>query len=1340
MGLRKLTPGGYEYVTGSIACGDRTLEPGESLSDYYFAHGYPAGEWIGAGAADLGLSGEVTAAQMNALFGEGRHPNADAIEAEMIRNGATPKQAEQATRLGRRFAQYGGLDSLRTQIIAAYKQYNVDHDRPIGAPLDAATRATIRTAVQTQAFQKAHKGHAPASSDELTHWLADQKRQLKSAVAGFETVFAPPKSVSVGWALAEDDVTRERFANLHRQAVKDAIHHMETNAAFTRQGNYGEAQVDIVGLTAAMFEHWDSRAGDPHLHTHVTISTKVKRSTDGTWTALDGRTILAATVTMSEFYNSRLRDLFREDGATWVQRPAGGVDVKRPVWELHGVPDELLLGFSQRAQQVETERARQIVAFRAAHDREPSPKELLEIGKRAQYGTRAAKQAPTTLAEHVGRWREFAQTIIDPATLGTMAASVFGGPAEPLATVEIDQLAASTRHVVSDKYSHWNRWNVEAEAHRQTAHLRVPDGQRETLIKALADAVINSGDTVALQAPAIVAEPPQLRRHSGESVFEEHNARRYTTEQTLREEAALVEWASRRDGHRLTPQTVEAAMGALRLNAGQRRMITEFAQSGLRVQLALAPAGAGKTTAMRVLAQAWRSASGRVYAFGPSARAAQELGEAIDAPPHTLHQVTTALAVGTAEQAYAFRHGDLIIVDEAAMAGTHTLHDVVRYALHRGADVRLVGDDRQLGAVEAGGAIRLIAHDAGAVRFHEVVRFHDPEQAAASLRIRTGDIKGMDYYLEQGWVRGGSRETMRDAAHRAWCRDLDAGRQTLLIVPTNEDVVWLNLQARAQRITCGDVHDGTAAALHDGTHASAGDWIVTRNNNRLLSVFGGRDFVKNGDVWQVAAVRQDHSLEITHLAHQGTAVLPADYVAAHVELAYATTVNRTQGMTSEGSAHTLVPQTMTREQFYPAVTRARHDNRLYVETHQHVIDDHRETPEDRDVRSVLTGVLKHSGLETAATEELRESLGTEESLATLVSRHDYAARLDADERFTVLLSKHASEVLSHPAEPALLQTLRNAEDLGWQVEQLIPAALAAGRLVGAQDPAAVLQWRIEQKVEQARPPIRVAEPQLAEIERWRAAVEQHAPDAAVGTAAWSLVWKRTAAASADGLDVDAALRLAASRLSSRPTQDPMDDVHYVANTLAAVFRQQRGAGAGSQPALPWLARAHVDVRHDQPEVADYLGQLNEAIRSRTAELRDQITADPPTWLTGLGARPAEPNAAAVWDELAGLAAAFRETYNITTTDVATPLGPRPKSAGTKARAWQDITTRWRPPMSAHDHDVRADNQRRIESMRDNVIESHPTEDVRTVEDEYSLTYAESDTIDEAAQLHTGLQP
>jgi conjugative relaxase-like TrwC/TraI family protein len=1344
MALRRLSPGGYEYLTGSVACADRDLEAGESLADYYLSHGYPPGEWFGTGAAVLGVSGEVSAAQMNALFGEGRHPDADRIEAAMIAAGASSDKAMRATKLGRRFAHYGGVDELRSQVIEAYKQYNRDQGRPVGAPIDEAIRSVIRRRVQTQAFAAAHEGRQPNGDNELTRWLAEQKRQMKSAVAGYELVFAPPKSVSVAWALSDRD-TRELIVSLHRQAVKDTLTHLENNAAFTRQGNWGEAQVDIQGITAAIFEHWDSRTGDPHLHTHVPISAKVKRADDGTWTTLDSRTIHASAVVMSEFYNSRLRDLFRDHGAEWIERPAEGIDLKRPVWELAEVSDELLIGFSQRSRQVETDRAARIVAFRAEHGREPSPKELLEIGRRAQYGTRDAKQAPRSLAEHLRRWREFADGLVDTEQLNVLGQRVFSSAGEPLSAVDIDAIAQQTRFVVSDHYSHWTRWNVEAEAHRQTAHLRVATDAREAVVAAVVVAVINAPDTIALRGPALAAEPRALRRRDGDSVFVEHNSQRYTTEQTLREEAALVAWARRRGGHRLTTETIEQALAGVSLNAGQRRMVTEFARSGRRVQLALAPAGAGKTTAMKVFAQAWRSAGGRVYALGPSARAAQELGESIGATPYTLHQVTTALTAGIAEHQFDFQAGDVLLVDEAAMSGTHTLHTVVRYALRCGADVRLIGDDKQLGAVEAGGAIRLIAHDVGAVRFRDIVRFTDPDQATASLQIREGNRAGLGYYVDKGQVDSGSRETMRDAAQRAWRADLDAGRQTLLIVPTNQDVVSLNLQARAQRLHRGDLDAGRAVDLHDGTVASVGDWIVTRDNNRRLAVFTGADFVKNGDTWHVIAIQSDGALQVRHRTHRGTAILPPEYVQAHVELAYASTINRVQGMTSEHTSHTVVPKDMTREQFYTAITRARGENRMYVETTHHVIDDHRETPPEQTAEAVLIGVLAHTGAETAATEELRAGLGAEESLATLVARHNYVAHLDDEDRCLDVLARHVPDVLDQPAEPALVQTLRDAADLGWQADQLVPLAVAQGSFAGAEDPAAVLQWRIEQHIDGHEPSAHVAEPHTADITRWRSIIEQSAPRAAVEDQQWDRVWRHAAAGVTEGLDADAAVRLAAERLAAKAPQDPMDDYRYTAHALIAELATQRQVGDGARLALPWLARPDYAMLRGDLELTQYLTELNAAMTSRVGELREQVAREQPVWTAGLGPRPEPPATAARWDELAGLAAAYRETYHITGGDPAAPLGPQPDSGGIKTRAWKTITNQWRPPVTTPepDDDVRSRNQQRIDALRDQVTvrredaaDELAHENAEVAEADYR--YDDDEQLDRDTDFHSGL--
>lgn len=1272
MAIRNLSPGGYEYLTGSVACADRPLEPGESLSDYYMNHGYPAGYWLGAGAQTLGLSGEVTAEQMNALFGEGRHPDANRIEAEMIAAGASPETALKATKLGRRFPRYGGVDELRSAVIDAYKGHNLEHGRPIGAPIDEQTRARIRRKVQADSYAEAHEGRRPSDA-ELKHWLAEQRREMKSATSGYELVFAPAKSVSVVWALG-DEATRELIVNAHREAVHGAVAYLQSNAAFTRKGSGGFAQHDVRGIAAAAFEHWDSRCGDMHLHTHVPVSAKVQ-GTDGSWTSLDGRTLLAASVTASEYYDSRMRDLLREHGARWNLRPRNGLDLKRMGWELEGVPEELLRGFSQRTSAVEQARAARIVAFRHEHGREPDPGELRELSRRAKYDGREGKQEPRTFAEHMQVWRQQATGMFPSRVVDSLGRRVFGGTPETVTKPDVAELAAATLASVSDHYSHFNKWNILAEAHRQSAHVRIQGGTRDQLVSEIADRVIADRDTIMLHTPALVDEPSTLCRSSGESVFVEHNSQRYTTERTLREEQALAAWGNRRDGVRLSETTVNRALAQTGLNPGQQRAVSGFAESGRRVQLLYAPAGTGKTTAMRVFAQAWRSEAGRVIAFGPSARAAQELGDSIGAKPHTLHELTTALRLGTARRKFGFSRGDVLIIDEVAMSGTHTLHDAVAYALRCGADVRLVGDDRQLGAVEAGGAVRWFAHRNSVLRLHEVVRFQDPQQAAASLKLHDRDPAGLDYHFEQGWVSGGSLEVIRDDAHRAWHADLDQGIPSLLIVPRNDDVIALNHQARELRLAHGDVESGRAAQLHDGTLASTGDWIVSRRNDRLKTLFGGRDFVKNGDVWTVKAIRRDGALKVRHRAKGATTVLPAEYVAAHVELAYASTLNRSQGMSIRGgNAHGVAPQGLSAEQLYTLVTRAECKNRIYVETHQHTVDSHQETPPEQNERAVLESMLARSSAETSATEELRASLAKAESLRTLVGRYDYVAHLNSDKRIDAVLTEHAPAILDFPAAPALQQTLRNAQDRGWQAQHLLSTALAEGSLADADDPAAVLQWRIHQRVLAEQPPQRIITAPQTAIGHWRTLIERHAPHAATSARAWEPVWQHAAAAADEGLDTNTAINYAAKRLAARPVTDPTQDHDYFSQVLTLALARERTQGAGWQPALPWMAQP--DYLSLTTGEADYLQLLGEAISNRATELRLLVTSDPPAWTAGFGPRPENSESAKRWDHLIELTAAYRETYSITTTNPETPLGEQPDSDGLRAHAWHELTSQW----------------------------------------------------------------
>ena len=153
----------------------------------------------------------------------------------------------------------------------------------------------------------------------------------------------------------------------------------------------------------------------------------------------------------------------------------------------------------------------------------------------------------------------------------------------------------------------------------------------------------------------------------------------------------------------------------------------------------------------------------------------------------------------------------------------------------------------------------------------------------------------------------------------------------------------MNERARADLVTAGTVDDTSTvgpARRPDRRprrpHRHPGDRPVphrrhpTHRQRHRPRRRGRRadGFVRNGQQWVIDRARSDGSLTVRLLdgdGHPGaTAVtLPAGYVRRHVELAYATTVHRAQGMTTD-TAHVLADAATTREAFYVAMTRGRH--------------------------------------------------------------------------------------------------------------------------------------------------------------------------------------------------------------------------------------------------------------------------------------------------------------------------------------------------------------------------------------------------------------------------------
>jgi len=171
---------------------------------------------------------------------------------------------------------------------------------------------------------------------------------------------------------------------------------------------------------------------------------------------------------------------------------------------------------------------------------------------------------------------------------------------------------------------------------------------------------------------------------------------------------------------------------------------------------------------------------------------------------------------------------------------------------------------------------------------------------------------------------------MTEAAYQAWRTDSAAELASLLIAESHQAVRDLNQRARHERILNEQVDPGREAELSDGNRASRGDTVITRRNHRRLKA-GRSGWVRNGDRWTVTRVHADGAVTVRRAEHArgASVVLPADYAAEHLDLGYAVTAHRAQGVTVD-TAHTVITASTTRENLYVSMTRGRAANHAYV--------------------------------------------------------------------------------------------------------------------------------------------------------------------------------------------------------------------------------------------------------------------------------------------------------------------------------------------------------------------------------------------------------------------------
>ena len=173
-----------------------------------------------------------------------------------------------------------------------------------------------RTAADLVGLTDAQRAGGDADPEVVARWLDAGvapsgecgRSHGKRGVHGFDLTFCAPKSVSLVRAFG-GDVVDKAVSAAHQTAITEALEYLADHAGYTRVHNPITGLKDLQklpGLVAAAYQHETSRAGDPHLHTHVLVPNRQPRA-DGKLVSLDGTSLFHESRAAGIVYQATLR-------------------------------------------------------------------------------------------------------------------------------------------------------------------------------------------------------------------------------------------------------------------------------------------------------------------------------------------------------------------------------------------------------------------------------------------------------------------------------------------------------------------------------------------------------------------------------------------------------------------------------------------------------------------------------------------------------------------------------------------------------------------------------------------------------------------------------------------------------------------------------------------------------------------------------------------------------------------------------------------------------------------------------------------------------------------------
>jgi conjugative relaxase-like TrwC/TraI family protein len=751
------------------------------------------------------------------------------------------------------------------------------------------------------------------------HDLVDflERRHTPAVRVGYDLTLTTEKSLGV-LALLGDDRLRAATLEAIEAGNHAGLRYLEMRVLAARAKG---RPVGVRGWTVATFRHLTSRALDPFPHHHNVVANTVVDEY-GTRRALDARGLYAHAQEASALATVEMRHhLTKVLGVRWRPSWHGG-------WEIDGIDDEVLRNLSQRRGEIDEA----VAELEAAIGRTKSVDELQSI----VLATRPPKEEADPAELVQGWWRRARSLGLEPKDLQACT----GRPVtdQVVSRGEVFGSLASPETGLCASSSIFTRTDVIVTL----ADLAIPSegGPPQPLLASameleeLADAFLASEQVVPLlpdPGSDAGAEPTQ----------------RYSTREVLGLQHRIADRF--RDGLRsdeatVAPATLDSALESEpRLTQEQRDFVRNLCTSGDRIQCAIGRAGSGKTTTMRIAAQAWRASGYSVLGAAVKGEAARHLSSGAQVPAETL-----AWYLARANRAsLPLDDKTVLVIDEASTVSDRDLDAVIALAERSGTAVRLVGDPAQHGAVAAGGMFRHLCQ-LEPDRCPELTvthRLRNPDERVAAEYLRHGLVdEAIDLLDRLGHVHvAGDDIELYVGMLQRWWRARLAGDDHPMVDRRHHTRQELNRLARSLLRATGQLGENEMYASRDRAFAT-GDRVVARMAARTLHVAGDTDrYVRNGASGTVVALvagrtRTGDRLRVV-FDGIGTIDVPRSFFDDHegpggrrdvgIDHAYAVTSYAVQGATFETSTSRL-DEHASRPEAYVDITRGRAANHIFL--------------------------------------------------------------------------------------------------------------------------------------------------------------------------------------------------------------------------------------------------------------------------------------------------------------------------------------------------------------------------------------------------------------------------